>query len=233
MPKRIAETDLRMNARPDHDLPDAATPHAHADLLKRERRRRPLAWWLSWLLAVAAAGSIIAFLWQSGIIFQKRKVPPKVEVTVLDQGTILVRNADITGTDEEDLPFEIRARISKRLEKKPGLVHLEAVTGVLRKKNGDQIHLESDRAVYDTRTETATLLGNVHIYTPGKFDLRTTEARIEVPKKRFVVDAPVRVLVDDGEIRAGGMHTARNSDRVFFTGRVHATFGTGQRLEQP
>ena len=205
----------------------------HADLLRRERRRRPLAWWLSLLLALAAAGSIVVFLWQSGIIFKKRKAPPKVEVTVLDQGTVLVRNADITGTDEEDLPFEIRARISRRAETNRELVHLEDVSGVLRKKNGEMIHLESDRAVYDTRTETATLIDNVHIYTPGKFDLRTTEARIEVPKKRFVVEVPVRVLVDDGEIRAGGMRTERNSDRVFFTGRVHATFGTGQRLTQP
>ncbi len=222
-----------MQARRDHDVPNAAGQRVHADLLERERRRRPLAWWLSLLLVMAAAGSIVAFLWQSGFIFKKRKAPPRVEVSVTDQGTILVRQADITGTDEEDLPFEIRARISRRAEAMPALVHLEDVSGVLRRKNGEIVLLQADRAVYDTRTETATLMGRVRIHTPGRFDLRTSAAKVLVPKKRFVVDRPVRVLVDDGEIRAGGMRTTRNSDRVFFTGRVHATFGTGQRLEQP
>jgi LPS export ABC transporter protein LptC len=217
-----------MQATSPHSTPSG--PALREDLFRREHRRRPLSWWLALALFLAAGGLVAFFLWRSGIVVERRATPPKVEVTVSDQGVILVRNPDITGLDEEDLPFELRARLSRRVERQPDLVHLEEVSGVLRRRNGERIHLRADRAVYDRRREQAVLIGNVRIYTPGRFDLRTTRARVEVPRKLFVVEEPVTVRLNDGVIRAGGMRTRRNSDRVFFTGRVHATFGTGEDL---
>ncbi len=199
-------------------------PVAPQDYLRRERRRRPLAFWVSLLFLFSALGLIALFLWSSGLIAPKRREPPKIEVTVTDDGTIVVRNTRISGLDDEGLPFTIIAQMSERKEQERNRIRLRNVRGTLTKRNGEIIRFSSDRGEYDTETEIATLIDNVHVSSQGRYDLYTQRARVHIPDKIFTVPGPVRVVLKDGEIRARSMRTARNSDHVFFGGRVYATF---------
>ncbi len=197
------------------------------DYLRRERRHRPLAFWMSFLFLLAAVGLIGFFLWSSGLIVPKRHKLPKIEVMVTDDGTIVVRNTRISGLDDEGLPFTIIAQMSERREADKNRIHLRNVKGTLTKRNGEIIRFSSDRGEYDTESETATLIDNVHVSSQGRYDLYAKRARVHIPDKVFTVPGAVRVILKDGEIRAGNMRTARNSDHVFFGGRVYATFRNG------
>ena len=210
------------NAENKERIPVEAIPHQ--DLLRRERRRRPLAFWLSFLFLFAAAGLIIMFLWSSGLIFPNRPRLPNIEVTVTDDGTIIVRNIRISGLDKEDLPFSIVAKMTEQKEQQKNIINLRNIQGTLTKRNGEIISFSSENGIYDTKSQITTLNKNVHIRSEGRYNLYTQQAIIDMTTKNIKIPGPVRVVLSDGEIRASAMHTENNSNRIFFRGRVYATF---------
>lgn len=199
------------------------------DLLQKEKRRRPFIFWLSFLFLFAAGGLIALLLWYSGLISQKTQHQPQIEIISSNGDTITMQNIRISGLDDENLPFTLIAQISKWKEKEKKLINLQSVKGTLSKRNGEIIRFSANRAIYNIKTHTATLMDDVQISSQGRYDLITQKAIINITTKTFHVPEALRVILKDGEIRAGNMRTERNTDHIFFGGGVYATF----RNEEP
>ncbi len=194
--------------------------------LRRQKRPRSLAWWMSALFLLAAVGVILWFAWTAGLFVSDRPAPQETgKATALDERRIVVRGADIAGLDENGLPFVVSARVSERFDRDTNLVHLTEVRGEMKKSNGETIVFRSDRAVYHKREELVDLRDNVRIASPGRYVLLAPQARIVVRTKELSIDSPLTVRLNDGVIRAQGMRTDKDAERIVFTGRVSARFG--------
>jgi LPS export ABC transporter protein LptC len=197
-------------------------------LMKRQRRKKPLAWWISAGLLAAFAGAILWFAWTAGLFVSDKVKTPQIKVTMLDKHTILVRNTDISGLDASNQPFTVHARISKRPDASKNTIYLTGVSGDMKKNNGETITFRSDKAVYYRKEQLVDLIDHVRIESKGRYILKTSKARVNVRTKEITSHEPVLVTLADGVIRAKGVRAGQNADRVFFPGRVHATFGTGK-----
>ncbi len=197
-------------------------------LMKRQRRKKPLAWWISMGFLAAFAGAILWFAWTAGLFVSDKVKTPKVKVTMLDKHTILVRNTDISGLDASNQPFTVHARISERPDANKNTINLTDVSGEMKKNNGETITFRSDKAVYYRKEQLVDLMDNVRIESKGRYVLKTPKARVNVQTKEITSHEPVVVTLTDGVIRAKGVQAGQNADRVFFPGRVHATFGAGK-----
>ena len=194
-------------------------------LMKRQRRGRPLSWWISMGLLAAFAGAILWFAWTAGLFVSDKVKTPGVKVTMLDKHTILVRNTDISGLDETNQPFTVHARLSERPDASKNTVNLTDVSGEMKKNNGETITFRADKAVYYKKQELLDLMDNVRIASKGRYVLTTRKARVTVRTKEISSDDPVVVRLKDGVIRARGIRAGRNAGRIVFPGPVQTTFG--------
>ena len=196
-------------------------------LMERQRRKKPLSWWISMALLAAFAGAIGWFAWTAGLFVSDKVKAPRIKVTMLDKHTILVRNTDISGLDETSQPFTVHARLSERPDASKNTINLMDVSGEMKKNNGETITFRADKAVYYRKEELVDLMDNVRIASKGRYVLTTKKARVKVRTKEISSDDPVVVKLKDGIIRAKGIRAGRNVSKIVFPGPVLTTFGAG------
>ncbi len=213
-----------MPARPPKETAPADQP---VDL-RRQKRKRPLAAWAGMAVGLAAAAVIAWFAWTAGLFVSDRAAPPRVDAEMRDKRAAAVKGSVIRGTDAKGQPYRLHARISVRADADKNLVHMRDVDGELRKANGEKVLFRADAADYDRRKQQALLKDNVRIETKGRYTLLTPRALVKVQEKELSSDSPLTVLLTNGWIKARGIRTGQNMDRIRFLGRVHVHYDAGR-----
>ncbi len=194
----------------------------------RTKRRQPLVTWMASALALAAVGVSVWFFWSAGMFASGKRDGSGLNVEMADKRTIVVRDSSIKGLDEENLPFFLKARLSRHYESDKNLVHLEEVAGELQKKNGEKIVYRADHGTYRRKEKIVDLKGNVRISSEGRYVLVMDSAQVDTRSKELRSTSPTVMRLTDGVIRSGAFRTARGAGSIVFSGGVHAVFGTDE-----
>ena len=213
-----------MPARP----PKETAPTDPLAGLRRQKRKRPLTAWAGMAMGLAAAAVIVWFAWTAGLFVSDRATPPRADAEMRDKHATAVKESVIRGSDAKGQPYRLHARRSVRADASKNLVHLQDVDGELRKTNGEKVLFRSDRAIYDRKKEQAVLKDKVRIEVKGRYTLLTSRALVKVREKELSSDSPLTVLLTNGWIKAQGIRTGQNMDRIRFLGRVHVHYDAGQ-----
>jgi lipopolysaccharide export system protein LptC len=143
---------------------------------------------------------------------------PKEEITVT--------GSRFTGFDKRDQPFSISAQNAVQDENDASKVRLQSVDAEVRHKSGQQIAIKSNTAVYDAKSKTIDLQGDVRISSTDGFDARMAEAVVDINRHRLRSEVPVKVVHPRGVIQANGMEIEDDGARILFFNGVKARFGT-------
>jgi len=137
---------------------------------------------------------------------------------------ITAGRSSIAGYDKEQQPFVFNAGQVRQDPNRTNIVHLTAVDGELRKKDGAVMTVSANGAIYDTDSKVLDLAGDVRLASQGRFVADTDKARVFLDEKRLVTDAPVTVQMNFGKIAANGAEITDNGKRVVFFNRVRVTY---------
>lgn len=99
-------------------------------------------------------------------------------------------------------------------------LHLEKVEATLQRKGASQVHITSDKGIYDSQAAILTLLDHVLVRMPNGFDLRTGLLRYLDKKAEVETGAPVRLVGKDLILRGQGMKYNLNTGSYAVGGRL-------------
>jgi LPS export ABC transporter protein LptC len=190
-------------------------------------RRAGLAKALTWLAAAVGLGFVLVFLAQAGLFSammpREPESPPPARA---DQ--IAAVESTITGMDNENLPYEVKAKRGWQDEKTPSLVHLVEPAGVFRRAGGTEFTITAETGLFDTETRKLELNGNVVLEQKDRFKARMDRANVVLGEKRLVSESPVAVTFPNGTINANGMQITDDGARILFLNGVKTRFDAPQ-----
>jgi LPS export ABC transporter protein LptC len=178
---------------------------------------------LSWLTAAAILAIAAVFLAQAGLFSlllpERAPLPP-----IPNPEQITATDSTVTGLDRQNQPYEVKAARGWQDAKTPTLVHLETVEGRFRRPAGAEYTITAATGLYDTKSKTLDLAGNVEIVQKDRFTARMDKANIEVETKTLTSGVPVEVHFPDGTVSANGLVISDDGARILFSNGVKAMF---------
>ena len=195
---------------------------------QRALGRARLARALSWLAAALGVGFVAAFFVQAGLFsaLLPGEAPPPPQPRP-DQ--ITASQSTVTGKDRQNLPYEVKAARGWQDEAVPSLVHLEGPEGRFRRAGGGADYtIRAETGLYDTRTRTLDLSGNVVLEQQGRFRAMMDKAGIVVEEKRLSSGGAVAVTFGTGTVTANGLQITDDGQRILFLNGVKARFDAPQ-----
>ena len=98
------------------------------------------------------------------------------------------------------------------------------------------VKVVSDSGTYDVKSEMLTLNDAVHLVSTSGYELRLSQAVIDVHKGNVVSEQPVWVKLTNGEISAKRLEVIESGGVIRFSGGVATTIvpnqGSSQASEQ-
>lgn len=207
--------------------------------IERRRARRPrprVARRLAWLSLGLALGLLAVLAYQAGsftnLVPQHQDISnaetSQAEQTLSGQ-EVTVSQSRFTGFDKQQQPFTVSARNAVQHEDDKNKVRLVEVEAQLKRKTGEKVAIKSEKALYDAKSRTIDLNGNVIIVSADGFVAKMDQARVNIDEHRLRSDVPVEVVSPSGVIRSNGIEIIDDGARILFFNRVKATFGGGDR----
>ena len=179
---------------------------------------------LSWLAAAIGIGFVVVFFAQAGLfdsLLPKPAAPPQPAV---EPDRITAGVSTVNGIDDEKQPYEVTAKRGWQDGATPDLVHLEDPVGLFRRATGTKYSITGTSGLYDTKTKSLNLEGNVVLEQEGRFTARMDRAQIAVKEKKLTADTAVSASFASGTVDANGMQITDDGARILFLNGVKARF---------
>ena len=132
--------------------------------------------------------------------------------------------SEVAGFDDERQPYRILASSARQDTEQPNLVHMNQITGKLRRADGRKMDINATTGLFNTRDKSLMLDGNVKIELQNTFVASMSTANVDVQKKALKSRADVLVEMDGGQIFSSGIEVSDNGAYVLFRSRVKAQF---------
>ena len=219
------------------------TTHDARPVIRRRRRGPAIMAWGMLALALAVFG---VFMYQaSGFGVEEKSLvadaasqapaataPADPDSTSQDE-RFAIAGSEVGGFDNDQQPYSIAAVSARQDGTTPNLVHMDQVTGVLRRKDGRKMDVTAITGLFDSRDKSLALEGNVTIVLQDTFTAHMNTAQVDVRKKSLQSEADVLVEVGSGQIFSKGVTVEDNGARVLFRSNVKASFDDGQINSAP
>ena len=203
----------------------------------RRRKRRKGSMLMAWGMLLVAAAVFGVFVYQasgfgeSGGSFVTAPKAPAAETAgtgKTDASTEKQRfelaGSEVAGFDDEKQPYTISAEMARQDKQQPNLVHMDRVSGILRRTDGRQMDITAANGLFNSKDKSLTLDGNVAIVLQNTFTASMATASVDVQKKALMSDADVLVELDGGQIFSSGIEVSDNGAHVLFRSKVRAQF---------
>jgi hypothetical protein len=202
---------------------------------RRRRRRAPML--MAWGMLLVAAAVFGVFIYQaSGFGDSEHSLATGPQAgaqqqtatgktgEAADQERFAVAGSEVGGFDDEQQPYTISAELARQDKQQPNLVHMNKVSGLLRRTDGRQMNVTAANGLFNTTDKTLMLDGNVAIVLQNTFTASMAVADVDVQKKALTSDADVLVELEGGQIFSTGIEVSDNGAHVIFRSRVRAQF---------
>lgn len=204
-------------------------------VLRRRRRKGPVL--MAWAMALLALSLFGVFMYQAsgfgtdeqGFAPIRSDAPAQQseaggKSSKGEQERFAVAGSEVAGFDEEKQPYTISAQVARQDKQQPNLVHMDRVSGILRRTDGRKMDITAANGLFNSKDKSLTLDGNVSIILQDTFTASMATASVDVQKKALASDADVLVQLDGGQIFSSGIEVSDNGTHVLFRSRVRAQF---------
>ncbi|MBO0733792.1 MAG: hypothetical protein J2P49_05635 [Methylocapsa sp.] len=180
------------------------------------------------LLRAAAVGSsalvgiailsaaLIKPLWDMPADFSVKRVG-------LEGTKVTVDSPEVSGTQKNGRPFEIKARSGIQDVAAPNIIELSGIESRFGSAESSTTWVRAAHGVYDSLHDKLALDGDIHIKSSTGYDIWLKSARIDFKSGSLVSEEPVRVALDGGAVEANQLDVSDNGHKVSFGGAVTST----------
>jgi lipopolysaccharide export system protein LptC len=128
-------------------------------------------------------------------------------------------NPRYLGTDRENRPFVVTAKVGQQVPDRPDLMSLEAPQANLKAHSGADIVVTAATGIYQSKAQVLDLFGDVTLIHQNGTHFVTDTARVNVHDNSAQGDDPVVGHGPSGDIKAQGFRILDKGDTVVFTGQ--------------
>lgn len=175
------------------------------------------------IFGCAAAVSIIALV---ALYNPFRHLPGSVSIAGVGiKGTRITMEAPkISGIQQGGGRYEIKAKAGIQDITKPSIVELEGVDAKVGMADHTTTHILSNAGVYDSKSDTMGLSGNVRIANTSGYTLTMKSAQMDFKGGVFSSHERLRVDLKGGEVSADTMAISNNGHVIAFRGNIASQF---------
>ena len=163
------------------------------------------------------------------------RLPGELGKLVIKGTKITMEQPRLTGYTAASRPYEFTARAAAQEITEPDVMELEQIRAKIEMEDDSRVNITSNSGIYDLKADLLTLTDNVHLVSSTGYEVRLSEAVVDVHKGHVVSEKPVWVKLTNGIVNAKRMEVSDSGDVIRFGGGVAVTmhpdqeFHTGKR----
>ena len=145
-------------------------------------------------------------------------------------GKLLIKGTKITmqqprmaGFTLDSRPYEFTAQSAEQDITKPDLMELHQLEAKIEMEDKSRVTVTSNAGSYDMKTEKLNLVDDVHLVSSTGYEVKLSEAQVDVHKGNVVSEKPVWVKLTNGVINANRLDVIDGGDIIRFSGGVSMT----------
>jgi lipopolysaccharide export system protein LptC len=160
------------------------------------------------------------------------RLPGELGKLVINGTKITMEEPRLAGFTADSRPYEFTAKAAAQEINKPDLMELQQIQAKIEMEDTSTVNITSNSGAYDMKTDLLTLIDNVHLVSSTGYEVRVSQAAIDVHKGHVVSETPVWVKLLNGVINAKRMEVSDSGDVIRFGGGVAMTIHPDQDSKQ-
>jgi len=218
------EPQQRPEQRPPAPPPNGAPNEGIRSLAEFERARRHSqrvrflrkALPFTGIAAVVILAAVLAFTVFSG---------PSIDLgsARFEDGKLVMRNPELSGTDENRRPYNLRADKAIQDSERPTRIELRGITAKLPMTDTDFAAVQAGNGIYDADAKTLVLGGKVAVDTDTGMAIRMEDADIDIASGQMRTRNEVSVDTGRAKVTADALTVSENGKVIVFENRVRMT----------
>jgi lipopolysaccharide export system protein LptC len=196
--------------------------------MRHSRRVRLLRLAIPTSIVVAIALAIVAA--RINPLQMLTALPVDYSNLVVSGTKITMQAPRIAGFTRDSRPYELTARAAAQDVTKPDTIELQGIHGKSEMPDKSVFEMTADAGVYDSKAEKLTLRQNIILKSTGGFEVRLSEAVIDIHSSNVVSEKPVEVRMQQGIINANRMEVVDSGDVIRFGGGVTMVTTAGNQV---
>jgi lipopolysaccharide export system protein LptC len=211
-----------------------ATSRGDADQVYRAalRHSRHVHWLRIGVPAVIAAALLMVVLVNYMPAVGGFRLPGELGNLVIKGTKVTMQQPRLTGFTVDSRPYEFTAKSAEQDITKPDLMELHQIEAKVEMQDKSTVNVTSNSGSYDMKSEMLTLVDSVHLVSSTGYEVRLSEALIDVHKGNVVSQKPVWVKLTNGVINAKRLEVIDGGDIIRFSGGVSMTVRPDQDSTQ-
>jgi lipopolysaccharide export system protein LptC len=173
-------------------------------------------------LPLGSALAVLAILVVGTVLDPLRalaKLPVNIGGLVVSGTKITMQQPRFTGFTQDARPYVVTAQQAAQDITSPDKVELENIRAVLDAKENGNVEMVAHSGLFETKADKLTLLQQIVITSPS-YQVRLTEAVINVRTGHVVSEKPIEVSMLQGTLNANRLEMINSGEIVRFEGGV-------------
>jgi lipopolysaccharide export system protein LptC len=151
------------------------------------------------------------------------RLPGELGKLVIRGNKVTMQQPRLTGYTVDSRPYEFTAKSAEQDITKPDLMELHQIEAKVDMQDQSTVNVTSNSGTYDMKTEMLTLNESVHLVSSTGYEVRLSEAVIDIRKGNVVSEKPVWVKLTNGVINAKRLDVLDGGALLRFSGGVTMT----------
>ena len=156
------------------------------------------------------------------------RLPGELGKLVIKGTKVTMQQPRLTGFTEDARPYEFTAQSADQDITKPDLMELHQIDAKIEMQDKSTVSVTSNSGTYDMKAEMLTLNESVHLVSSTGYEVRLTEAVVDVHKGNVVSEKPVWVKLINGVLTANRLDVVDGGNLIRFSEGVSMTIKPDQ-----
>jgi lipopolysaccharide export system protein LptC len=212
----------------------ATSPRGNADQLYRAalRHSRHVHWLRMGVPAVIAAALLMVVAVNYMPAVGGLRLPGELGNLVINGTKVTMQQPRLSGFTVDSRPYEFTANSAEQDITKPDFMELHQIEAKIEMQDKSVVNVTSNSGLYDMKAEMLTLTESVHLVSSTGYEVRLSEAVVDIHKGNVVSEKPVWVKLTNGVITAHRLDVIDGGEVIRFSGGVAMTVTPDQDSTQ-
>ena len=159
------------------------------------------------------------------------RLPGDVGNLVIKGTKVTMQQPRLAGFTIDSRPYEFTANSAEQDITKPEVMELHQIQAKMEMQDKSAVNVTSNSGTYDMKTEMLSLTDTIHLVSSTGYEVRLSEAVVDVHRGNVVSQKPVWVKLTNGVINAKRLEVFDGGDLIRLSGGVVMTLQPDKTAE--
>ncbi len=195
------------------------------------RHSRLVRWLRIGVPATLAAALLVVFAANYMPTGATLRLPGELGKLVIKGTKVTMRQPRMSGFTADSRPYQFTADFAEQDITQPDVMALHQIQAKIEMEDKSIVNVTSNAGTYEMKSEMLMLNDNVHLVSTTGYEVRLSEATVDIHKGAVHSDKPVWVKLTNGVINAKHMDVIDSGEIIRFTGGVTMNMTPAQETQ--